>query len=812
MGPPKKSRKDRFTGDKFGKKRRAEDEAFTQLVEDGDSLPSDGVTELDGVPVAASKNVETNDDGIMTDEYGAKDYRAQMELKPDHTNRPLWVAPNGHVFLESFSPVYKHAHDFLIAISEPVCRPEHIHEYKLTAYSLYAAVSVGLQTHDIIEYLKRLSKTSIPEGIIEFIKLCTLSYGKVKLVLKHNRYFIESPHPDILQKLLKDPVIQQCRLKREEGEGFIQGTLEGKAITQFGTKLPPGETAATTSTTDNDPNAATAAGTAATTNPDGTPAVPEDITNFYDKIDNEEEDEDEANLKTVSFEVNQEKIEVIQKRCIEIEHPLLAEYDFRNDTHNPDINIDLKPAAVLRPYQEKSLRKMFGNGRARSGVIVLPCGAGKSLVGVTACCTVRKRALVLCNSGVSVEQWKQQFKMWSTADDSMICRFTSEAKDKPMGCGILVTTYSMITHTQKRSWEAEQTMRWLQEQEWGIMVLDEVHTIPAKMFRRVLTIVQSHCKLGLTATLLREDDKIADLNFLIGPKLYEANWLELQKKGYIARVQCAEVWCPMSPEFYREYLTTKTSKKMLLYVMNPSKFRSCQFLIKYHEKRGDKTIVFSDNVFALKHYAIKMNKPFIYGPTSQNERIQILQNFKFNQKVNTIFVSKVADTSFDLPEANVLIQISSHGGSRRQEAQRLGRILRAKKGAIAEEYNAFFYTLVSQDTMEMSYSRKRQRFLVNQGYSYKVITHLSGMDTDPDLMYKTREEQSQLLQQVLSASDLDCEDEKVPGEPGYRPSGGAASKRAGGLSSMSGGDDAIYYEQRRRNAGSVHPLFKKFRG
>ncbi|XP_005184704.2 general transcription and DNA repair factor IIH helicase subunit XPB [Musca domestica] len=800
MGPPKKSKKEKFSSEKFGKKRRAEDDAYTQLVEDNDSMD---FSESDGVPGAASKNAETNDDGIMTDEYGAKDYRAQMELKIDHSNRPLWVAPNGHIFLESFSPVYKHAHDFLIAISEPVCRPEHIHEYKLTAYSLYAAVSVGLQTHDIVEYLKRLSKTTIPEGIVEFIKLCTLSYGKVKLVLKHNRYFIESPHPDILQKLLKDPVIQQCRLKREEGEAFIQGTLEKQAITQFGTKIP--ENAAKT-----DPKTVQSA--PSTINADGTTAVPDDITNFYDKIDNEEEDEDEANLNTVSFEVSQEKIEVIQKRCIEIEHPLLAEYDFRNDTHNPDINIDLKPAAVLRPYQEKSLRKMFGNGRARSGVIVLPCGAGKSLVGVTACCTVRKRALVLCNSGVSVEQWKQQFKMWSTADDSMICRFTSEAKDKPMGCGILVTTYSMITHTQKRSWEAEQTMRWLQEQEWGIMVLDEVHTIPAKMFRRVLTIVQSHCKLGLTATLLREDDKIADLNFLIGPKLYEANWLELQKKGYIARVQCAEVWCPMSPEFYREYLTAKTSKKMLLYVMNPSKFRSCQFLIKYHELRGDKTIVFSDNVFALKHYAIKMNKPFIYGPTSQNERIQILQNFKFNQKVNTIFVSKVADTSFDLPEANVLIQISSHGGSRRQEAQRLGRILRAKKVAIAEEYNAFFYTLVSQDTMEMSYSRKRQRFLVNQGYSYKVITHLSGMDSDPDLFYKNREEQAQLLQQVLSASDLDCEDEKIPGEPGYRPNSSSSTKRAGGLSSMSGGDDAVYYEHRKKNSGNIHPLFKKFRG
>ncbi|XP_076272676.1 ATP-dependent DNA helicase hay [Rhynchophorus ferrugineus] len=782
MGPPKRPG---FKSDKSSKKRKKEEEN-TWIPEDDDVAEGEEAT----VPGAAARDAEKNDDKIQEDEFGSKDYRSQMILKPDNNSRPLWVAPNGHIFLESFSPVYKHAHDFLIAISEPVCRPEHIHEYKLTAYSLYAAVSVGLQTNDIVEYLKRLSKTSVPDGIVEFIKLCTLSYGKVKLVLKHNKYFVESPHPEILQKLLKDPVIQECRLRRtaeEEGDGFITQVQDKKNIPSFGAK--PG--------TSTDPNS------------EGTP-VPDDITNFYEKMDNEEEEEEDTSLQTVSFEVNQEKIEVIQKRCIELEYPLLAEYDFRNDTVNADINIDLRPSAVLRPYQEKSLRKMFGNGRARSGVIVLPCGAGKSLVGVTACCTVRKRALVLCNSGVSVEQWKQQFKMWSTADDSMICRFTSEAKDKPMGCSILVTTYSMITHTQKRSWEAEQTMKWLQEQEWGIMVLDEVHTIPAKMFRRVLTIVQSHCKLGLTATLLREDDKIADLNFLIGPKLYEANWLELQKKGFIARVQCAEVWCPMTPEFYREYLVCKTSKRLLLYVMNPNKFCATQYLIRYHERRGDKTIVFSDNVFALKHYAIKMNKPYIYGPTSQSERIQILQNFKFNPKVNTIFVSKVADTSFDLPEANVLIQISSHGGSRRQEAQRLGRILRAKKGAIAEEYNAFFYTLVSQDTMEMNYSRKRQRFLVNQGYSYKVITKLAGMDKEPDLMYKTREEQGLLLQQVLAASDIDCEDEKMPGEGGSR-GGSSGSRRVGHMGSMSGADDAVYYEFKKSANTNKHPLFKKFR-
>ena len=304
-------------------------------------------------------------------------------------------------FLPTISVLCRHAHDFLIAISEPVCRPEHIHEYKLTSYSLYAAVSVGLQTEDIIEYLTRLSKCSLPQGILDYIKMCTLSYGKVKLVLKHNRYFVESGHPPTLQMLLKDPVIQDCRLKADTDE-FITEEGEKTVRPTFNTKKD-GES-------------------------DGmkeVEGVPEDIQTFYSKIDAEDEEEEEAaaaKTKLVSFEVNQEKLETLQQRTMALDYPLLAEYDFRNDTINPDINIDLKPMATLRPYQEKSLRKMFGNGRARSGVIVLPCGAGKSLVGVTACCTVRKKAIVLCNSGVSVEQWKTQFKMWSTADDSMICR------------------------------------------------------------------------------------------------------------------------------------------------------------------------------------------------------------------------------------------------------------------------------------------------------------------------------------------------------------------------------------------------------
>ncbi|KAI5108737.1 general transcription and DNA repair factor IIH helicase subunit XPB, partial [Silurus meridionalis] len=730
-------KKEKGDREKRSKKRSYEDEDYEE--------DAPGAESQEAVPTAAGKQVDES--STKLDEYGAKDYRLQMLLKADHSSRPLWVAPDGHIFLEAFSPVYKYAQDFLVAIAEPVCRPIHVHEYKLTAYSLYAAVSVGLQTSDIIEYLQKLSKTSVPDGIIQFIKLCTVSYGKVKLVLKHNRYFVESAFPDVIQRLLQDPVIRDCRLRTAEGE-------EPELITEVISNKP-----AISKTQDN-------GGASTSQSADGqrgSSQVPEDIYSYYEQMDKEEEEEEET--QTVSFEIRQEMIEELQKRCIQLEYPLLAEYDFRNDTVNPDINMDLKPTAVLRPYQEKSLRKMFGNGRARSGVIVLPCGAGKSLVGVTAACTVRKRCLVLGNSSVSVEQWKSQFKMWSTIDDSLICRFTSDAKDKPIGCSVAISTYSMLGHTTKRSWEAERVMEWMRSQEWGLIILDEVHTIPARMFRRVLTIVQAHCKLGLTATLVREDDKIVDLNFLIGPKLYEANWMELQNNGYIAKVQCAEVWCPMSPEFYHEYVAIKTKKRILLYTMNPNKFRACQFLIRFHERRNDKIIVFADNVFALKEYAIRLNKPYIYGPTSQGERMQILQNFKHNPKINTIFISKVGDTSFDLPEANVLIQISSHGGSRRQEAQRLGRVLRAKKGMVAEEYNAYFYSLVSQDTQEMAYSTKRQRFLVDQGYSFKVITKLAGMEEE-DLMFSTRDEQQQLLQKVLAATDLDAEDEVVTGEFG----------------------------------------------
>lgn len=651
----------------------------------------------------------------VPEEYS--DY-TNLILKPDHASRPLWIdALSGHIILEAFSPIAEQAQDFLVAIAEPVSRPMFVHEYKLTPYSLYAAVSVGLEVENILSVLERLSKTQIPPSIVTFVKNFTVSYGKVKLVLKDNKHYIESDDAQVLQLLLKDPVISGARV------------IATKKV------------------------------------------VEQDFNLIL-----------EDDYETQNFEIDNSQVESVKKHCNDINFPMLEEYDFKNDKKAPDLLIDLKPGVRIRPYQEKSLSKMFGNGRARSGIIVLPCGAGKTLVGITAACTVNKSTLVLCTSAVSVAQWKQQFLQWSNIDASNIACFTSDTKQWfSKEAGIVVSTYTMVANTRKRAHDTAQVMEKMQATEWGLLLLDEVHVVPANMFRRVLTQIQAHSKLGLTATLVREDDRISDLNFLIGPKLYEANWMDLAAQGHIARVQCAEVWCPMTPEFFRQYLKDQSRRRQVLYAMNPNKFQACQFLINYHEARGDKIIVFSDNVYALKAYATKLGKPYIYGATSHAERTAILQQLQHNPACNTIFLSKVGDTSIDLPEATCLIQISSHYGSRRQEAQRLGRILRAKKRT-DDGFNAFFYSLVSRDTEEMFYSSRRQQFLVDQGYAFKVITKLPFHEQN--LSYSTSKEQQELLLTIINAHESEIqEDDRRENKPTFQKTN---------ISSLSGADSMAY--------------------
>ncbi|KAM6537791.1 DNA repair helicase RAD25 [Fusarium falciforme] len=507
--------------------------------------------------------------------------------------------------MEKFSPMAGPATDFLITIAEPRSRPAFHHEYIMTPHSLYAAVSVGLSPEDIIGTLDRFLKTQLPPRIKQFVLSCTTSYGKVKLVLNSNRYFVESMDREILQMLLKDKVIKKFRLRGS-------GKINTAAAPMMGGIVIPGIKDAAGAQEANLSHKTAKQPIETNLSADVYPALNED-----------------------------EAVKVVQKRCLDLSYPILEEYDSRFDRANSNLKIDLRPNTQIRPYQEKSPSKMFGNGRAKSGIIVLPCGAGKTLVGIAAACTIKKSVVVLCTSSVSAVQWRKEFLNRLNINPASITTFTAESNTIFKGrADIIVTTYSMGTTSRERSRESKEIMSFLAGREWGLMFLDEVHVVPANIFRQVISSIKSHSKLGLTATLLRET----------------------------IRSRTSTSWLTRNFEFYETYLKVPIRMKRILGAVNPFKFQACQHLINYHESRGDKIIIFSDDLYSLKLYAIKLGKAFIYGETSEEERMTILEDFQRNPFMNTLFLSKIGDASLDLPEATCLIQISSHFGSRCQEA------------------------------------------------------------------------------------------------------------------------------------------------
>jgi DNA excision repair protein ERCC-3 len=670
--------------------------------------------------------------------------------------RPLYVLPNCLILLEAFSPNYKPALDFVIAIAEPVSRPELLHEYRITDDSLFAAVSVGYDPDGIIHSLSRLAKNVIPENVTRLIRDRTSSFGKVSVVLRDRQYLLESTDQVVLNKIFSHHDLSaitghQTVLRRhaDVGEATViagtgQARLDAKQEDLTFSRLLPATAAEAASEanivyyfviSDGRPKpkpgmpAAAAAAAAGVV-----PAAPVAKT-------------DDADPKA---------LEKVKQVCRQLGYPVLEEYDHHRDGATPDLGVRLRPSTAIRPYQELALEKMFGNGRARSGIIVLPCGAGKTLVGIAAACTLQKPALILCTSSVAVAQWAEQFKKWSTATDDQILQFKSGLTEPGPPRPITISSYAMVTHRRaERTASASVLDRHVLDRDWGVLILDEVHVAAANVFRTVASKVRAHCKLGLSATLVREDGGIEHLATLVGPKLFEANWLELRRGGYIADVLCAEVRCPMPASFYKAYLSVPKRERPVLYNSNPNKLRACEYLIKYHQARGDRILVFSDSLFTLKTCATNLNLPYMCGTTSAQERIEVLNLFLDN-RFSTVFLSKVGDNSIDLPDANVLIELSANYGSRRQEAQRLGRVLRPKSGS---DQRAFFYTLVSADTIEESHAAHRQRFLVEQGYSYSALTDVHTLAAaDASLHWGTEAQRRRLLADALAAGQGSDED------------------------------------------------------
>jgi DNA excision repair protein ERCC-3 len=365
----------------------------------------------------------------------------------------------------------------------------------------------------------------------------------------------------------------------------------------------------------------------------------------------------------------------------------------------------------LRPYQWDSVEVFHAGGSERggSGVIVLPCGAGKTIVGMGAMHKVSTKTLILTTNLIAVRQWQQELldKTHLTEDD--VGEYTGEVKNVK---SVTVTTYQILTYRRSRT-EPFVHFDLFRENDWGLIIYDEVHLLPAPVFR-ITAEIQATRRLGLTATLIREDGREDEVFTLIGPKKYDVPWKVLERQGWIATAVCTEVRVALPQEMRIDYAMADKRSRFRLAAENPDKFPIVQRLLQKHE--GDRILIIGQYLDQLRRVARDLRAPLITGKTPNKERAVLYDQLRSGE-LSLLLVSKVGNFALDLPDANVLIQISGTFGSRQEEAQRLGRILRPKSnGSLAH-----FYTLVTRDSRDQDFSANRQRFLTEQGYSYEIM-------------------------------------------------------------------------------------------
>lgn len=364
----------------------------------------------------------------------------------------------------------------------------------------------------------------------------------------------------------------------------------------------------------------------------------------------------------------------------------------------------------LRPYQEEAVHAFIGSESrlGGDGVILLPCGAGKTIVGIGTMAALQSETLIVTSNVTSVQQWRQELIDKTTIRADQIGEYTSQHKEI---CPVTITTYQMMTYRRSGAGDWEH-MRLFHERDWGLIIYDEVHLLPAPIFRTTADL-QATRRLGLTATLVREDGCERDVFSLIGPKRYDMPWRELENKGWIAAVECTEIRVDMNEDTRERYRRASLREKARVAGENENKLEVTRQLVMKHQ--GLPTLVIGQYLDQLQQLADVLQAPLLTGRTSQEERQRLYQQFK-DGEVTVLVVSKIANFAVNLPDATIAIQVSGSYGSRQEEAQRLGRLLRPK----ADGRSAHFYTLVSDETKEIDYALKRQLFLIEQGYRYML--------------------------------------------------------------------------------------------
>ena len=583
-------------------------------------------------------------------------------------NGAIIVQSNLEIMVEVDNPNYITARDAIAPFTELVKSPEHLHTYKISHLSLWNAAATGLRAPEVLERLESQSRYPIPPTVVTEIEDYMARYGLLRLKKEDGRLTMESD-----DKLM---FLEICKLKDVE------------------------------------------------------PFIIEYIDDTHVVVDPERRGHLKMVLTNAGFPVE----------------------DLAGYTVGDPLPIKLRETTVsgkpfnLRDYQKDAAQVFYASGSEKggSGVIVLPCGSGKTVIGLATMALIQTKTLILTPNISSSRQWIREICDKTNLTLDQVKEYSGEVKE--IG-PVTVATYQILTQRKrtkkgdenKEGKEPEMTEEEVKkelanfplfsQEKWGLMIYDEVHLLPAPVFR-LSTEMQATRRLGLTATLVREDHKETEVFSLIGPKKFDIPWRILEAQGWIATADCNEIRIPMDPELKMKYALAPVRDKITLASTNPEKTDIVERLLKYFSKPDDRVLIIGQYIDQLEALSEDLQIPLITGKTPNKEREKLYGAFRSGTQKN-LMVSKVGNFAIDLPDANVLIQISGTFGSRQEEAQRLGRVLRPKSDGGA----AHFYSIVTQDSKEQEFAMNRQLFLTEQGYAYKIIKR-----GDWDILMRSPEE------------------------------------------------------------------------
>ena len=583
---------------------------------------------------------------------------------------PLIVQGDRTILLDVHAPLANECRNELIPFAELERSPEHLHTYRLTPLSLWNAASAGFTAEDAVSVLKKYAKYDIPQSVCVWIKEVSGRFGMVRIIPGPKEVVPLSG--DFFSEEQKKVVPEQYLYLVVKNEKIF---LELGAIKSFQTLLTPCKIDFSVS------------------------SLPQDLT---------------ENEKKFSFILKLTDRGTVKQLLLKYMWPCKDEVPLE-DGESLQINLrDVTKSGKkfeIRGYQKDAAQALIGDKGPGTGfgTIVLPCGAGKTIVGMQIMQMLKTNTLIITTNISAVHQWINELLDKTDLQAEQIAEYTGESKTiKP----VTVATYQILT------WRPEKDGPYphfsiFRERKWGLIIYDEVHTLPAPVFR-VAAELQTVRRVGLTATLVREDGLEGFVFSLVGPKRFDVPWKELEHSGWISEAECVEVRLDLPSDKEIQYAVASQREKYRIASENPVKDSVVLQLV--NRLSEDKILVIGQYLSQLEKLSSLLSAPIITGKTPNSERDRIYNQFR-NGEIKVLVVSKVANFAIDLPDASVAIQVSGTFGSRQEEAQRLGRILRPK------DRTSRFFTLITRNTVEEEFGSNRQKFLAEQGYSYKIIQY-----------------------------------------------------------------------------------------